>query len=171
MKTFLFTAAWCSFMSVGLDAQPAGADAAVDADVHALAKAYQTGDAGTISNLTYGPMVAAMGGETNAYLKIDSQFGIMKAESEKVTGFKILRPYLRATGEDHDYILIPTRIDLQIGDHDFEEESYFLAIRFRGARRWHYVWGSPSLPSQSDGLFPDLPKSLVLPAVKRVQID
>jgi hypothetical protein len=146
-------------------------DAVIDRDIQALSKAMESGDVGTIMDMTYSPLMKSMGDETTACVKLLDSFGKMKGRSIKMTRCKLLEPRLHASGDEHDYVFVPVQIEFRNGFHDFEEQSYFLAIRFRGSNSWQYVSGSKDLPSQSDGLFPDLPKSIVLPVPKMAQVD
>jgi hypothetical protein len=169
VKTGLWIVPWLVGMVFSLQADTT--DASIDSDVQRMSIATRNCDATSIIDLTYFPLVSAMGGKEAAILAMARVFGMFKSRGMKITRFETLKPYTKISGDTHDYVIIPTREDMQIGPHDFETQSYLVAVKLHDSANWQYATASKQVESDRDALFPDLPKSVALPPMRTIRID
>jgi len=146
-------------------------DASIDSDIQRMTVATKACDAEAIINLTYFPLLSAVGGKDAATLAMARVFGMFKSHGIKITRFEPLKPYTKVSGDTHDYVIVPTREDMQIGPHDFEIQSYMVAVKLHDSTSWQYATASKQVESDRDALFPDLPKSITFPPKRTIRID
>ncbi len=141
-------------------------DAAVDQDMDRLKTAMTTKDYGTLIDMMYEPVVK-LGGGRDAMLAQSSKM----ADIVTFTSFTTTKPYTYVTGNDNDYIIVPTHLLMTVNGHHFDSTSYEFGIKPHSGGKWEYLDGAGMKPQMSDRFFPDLPKDTVLPEVSRKQLD
>jgi hypothetical protein len=146
-------------------------DAAIDSDVQKMAQAFKISDAKTMVDMEYKTFIESHGGREAAIMGFARIFAIMRAHGVRVSKFEAIKPYKKISSEVYDYVIVPSREDFQIGSHQYEGQSFFVAVKFHDADHWQYLEWSPEVEKDRDILFPGLPKDLSLPKQRHFQIN
>ncbi|MCE0496804.1 MAG: hypothetical protein LV481_02490 [Methylacidiphilales bacterium] len=141
-------------------------DAAIDQDMARMKTAMQSKDEATLVDMMYEPIVQAGGGR-------DQVLAQAKSLADKVdfTSFEINKPYRYFSGQQNDYVTVPTHLLMTINGHHFDSVSFELGIKAHQTEKWEYVDGAGISPQLRTQLFPDLPQDAVLPEHSVKQID
>ena len=67
------------------------------------------------------------------------------------------------SGEEHDFVLVPTLSAYKLGGLRIESRAFLLGIRPRGGGKWTYVDGEQFEDENVQQLFPDFPLDQPLP--------
>ena len=141
-------------------------DADIDKDMARLKTAMLQKDQATLIDMMYERIVELGGGR-------DKLLAQTKALDTKVdtTSFEASKPYRYFSGQQNDYVVVPTHILMTINDHHYDSTSFELGIKSHQDGKWEYIDGAGLNPQFRAQLLSDIPQDVVLPNHSIKQVD
>lgn len=140
-------------------------DKAIDAVMDKLATTCKAGDYTYAVDVMYTPILDAGGGKEKALEDARSFMEWAKAQQIIYVSWKTKKPYEYLAGTSHKYAIISSETVMKYGDKTLRQTSYQLGVKTVSG--WQFVDGVTLTQDFFDQYFPDFPKDVELPKVKR----
>lgn len=143
----------------------------VQLQVRAIQTAVYKGDIEGVLKYTHPKVIDALGGpEKTREILHDVLKGFL-AKGVRMDEFKIAAEPTFVQGTTHEFVIVPTRAIIGIGETRIESSNFQLGIKPLGKGDWTYVEGSRINQGNVNSWFPDFPKDVALPKTSRKKIE
>lgn len=164
MKRLLsMLAAWALALSaVGVEDS-----GAVRRDIDQMTEAFKNNDLEVIIEMTYPPMLEAMGGKEAALAAVRDFLNTAAAKSYQFHSFEAAEPFVYLSGTDFEYVIVPFALVAEVQELKIRSEGYQLGVKKKEAKDWKYVDGQKLNDATFEKYFPDFPDRSKLPPIRK----
>lgn len=159
----------CVAFSFSLLLSASGEDRAeaVAMDIQKLGEAIKNNQLDRVIEMTYPPILEAMGGKEKALAALREFMDSAEAASFKVQGFEVHHPLTFLEGDELDYVIVPFSTVMEVRELTIRASGYQLGVKKKAAADWKFVDGEKLDDEMFDTYFPDFPDRSKLPQVTK----
>lgn len=161
-----------SFLVLILSAVPVHAndlfnDELVEKDVLSIFEAMNNRDFKHFVKMTHPVVIDMMGGADSAVQQLEVAFNDIRLNSFKVTDIKLQKPFQYRSGTERDYVIVPMKCSVQLGEEIGNLEGFQLGILERNSKQWTFIDGDKLSVEALKLLFDDFPEDISFPEIKK----
>ena len=148
-----------------------GASDELHSDIHRIVDALKNGDYRTVIDMTYPPIIKAMGGREVALKNISEFMNSPLMKTLKIHSFETEKPYKFVHGSRNRYVIIKHISVMEIQGKKVKTRGFQLGIYDKVKNRWTFISGEKLNEGILASLFSDFPKDINLPKVEKKMLN